>query len=97
MGKKSTATPEPLEKWLPYRFALISARLGVFAAPLFRDRYDLPQAVGRTLAVIARYQPLSASELASHTSYDAFKVARSIDMLLRRTLIRRDAAPKDRR
>ena len=97
MGKKSTATPEPLEKWLPYRFALISGRLGVFAAPLFRERYDLPQAVGRTLAVIARYQPLSASELASHTSYDAFKVARSIDMLLRRKLIRRDADPEDRR
>jgi DNA-binding MarR family transcriptional regulator len=97
MGKKSTATPEPLEKWLPYRFALISGRLGAFATPLFRDRYDLPLAAGRTLAVIARYQPLSASELGGHTSYDAFKVARSIDMLLKRKLIRRDADPEDRR
>lgn len=97
MGKKSQIAATPLEKWLPYRFSLIAGRLGAFATPLFRDRYDLPLAAGRTLAVISRYQPLSASELGLYTSYDAFKVARAIDMLLRRKLIRRDADPEDRR
>jgi DNA-binding MarR family transcriptional regulator len=91
------APPAPLEKWLPYRFALIAGRLGAFVTPMFRKRYDLPLQAVRTLAVIARYQPLSAAELGRHTSADAFKVARAIDLLLRRKLIRRDADPADRR
>ena len=97
MSKKLTAPSAPLEKWLPYRFGLISGRLAAFAAPMFRDRHDLPLAAGRTLAVIARYQPLSAAELGRYTSSDAFKVARAIDLLIRRGLIRRDADPEDRR
>src|SRR5690606_13751512 len=44
-----------------------------------------------------RYAPLSAKELASKTSADAFKVARSIDLLVRRRLITRHPDPLDRR
>src|SRR6201999_1463924 len=87
----------PLEKWLPYRLGLIAMRVGAFSAPMFRAKHDLPVLAGRTLAVIARYQPLSAAELAQHTSSDAFKAARAIDLLLRRGLVQRDADPADRR
>lgn len=97
MKKKSQQRIAPLEKWLPYRFGLISARIGAFAAPMFKTRYDLPQAAGRMLAVIARYQPLSATELAQHTSADAFKTARTLDLLLKRGLIRREVDSTDRR
>lgn len=51
----------------------------------------------RSLAVIARCQPLTAKELAKLTSSDAFKVARAIELLVRCGLIRRDVDAEDRR
>ena len=87
----------PLENWIGYRFSLISARLGEFVASMYTSRYDLTVPAWRSLAVIARYQPLTAKQLASRTSSDAFKVARAIDLLVRRGLIHRDVDKNDRR
>jgi DNA-binding MarR family transcriptional regulator len=87
----------PLENWIGYRFSLISARLGEFVASMYTSRYDLTVPAWRSLAVIARYQPLTAKQLASRTSSDAFRVARAIDLLVRRGLIHRDVDKDDRR
>jgi len=87
----------PLEHWIGYRFSLISARLGNFIAPMYESRHDLSMPAWRSLAVIARYQPLTASRLATLTSSDAYKVARAIELLVRRGLIRRDVDKSDRR
>ncbi|MBV9565707.1 MAG: MarR family transcriptional regulator [Bradyrhizobium sp.] len=95
MNKSKTSLP--LENWIGYRFSLISARLGNFVAPMYADRHDLTMPAWRSLAVIARYQPLTASQLAMRTSSDAFKVARAIELLVRRGLIHRDLDKNDRR
>jgi DNA-binding MarR family transcriptional regulator len=87
----------PLENWIGYRFSLISARLGEFVAGMYMSRHDLTVPAWRSLAVIARYQPLTAKQLASRTSSDAFRVARAIDLLVRRGLIHRDVDKNDRR
>ena len=95
--KSPKAAPIPLENWIGYRFSLISARLGEFVARMYASRHDLTVPAWRSLAVIARYQPLTAKQLASHTSSDAFKVARAIELLVRRGLIHRDVDKADRR
>jgi DNA-binding MarR family transcriptional regulator len=64
---------------------------------MYASRHDLTMPAWRSLAVIARYQPLTASRLAMLTSSDAFKVARAIELLVRRGLIRRDLDKHDRR
>ena len=87
----------PLEHWIGYRFSLISARLGNYVAQMYASRHDLTMPAWRSLAVIARYQPLTAKQLAMLTSSDAFKVARAIELLVRRGLIRRDVDKTDRR
>ena len=87
----------PLEHWIGYRFSLISARLGNYVAQMYASRHDLTMPAWRSLAVIARYQPLTAKQLAMLTSSDAFKVARAIELLVRRGLIRRDVDKDDRR
>jgi DNA-binding MarR family transcriptional regulator len=87
----------PLENWTGYRFGLIASRLGNFITPMYATRHDLTMPAWRSLAVIARYQPLTAKELASLTSSDAFKVTRAIELLVRRGLIRRDVDKNDRR
>jgi DNA-binding MarR family transcriptional regulator len=87
----------PLENWIGYRFGLVATRLGNFVAPMYASRHKLSQPAWRCLAVIARYEPLTAKQLASLTSSDAFKIARAIDLLVKRGLIRRDADKTDRR
>jgi DNA-binding MarR family transcriptional regulator len=95
--KSPKAAPIPLENWIGYRFSLISVRLGEFVAQMYASRYDLSMPAWRSLAVIARYQPLTAKQLGTLTSSDAFKVARAIELLVRRRLIRRDVDKADRR
>jgi DNA-binding MarR family transcriptional regulator len=95
--KSPKAATIPLENWVGYRFSLISARLGEFVAGMYASRHDLTVPAWRSLAVIARYEPLTANQLASRTSSDAFKVARAIDLLVRRGLIHRDVDKNDRR
>jgi DNA-binding MarR family transcriptional regulator len=94
---KSKIPTIPLEHWIGYRFSLISARLGNYIAQMYGSRHDLTIPAWRSLAVIARYQPLTAKQLANLTSSDAFKVARAIELLVRRGLIRRDIDKRDRR
>jgi DNA-binding MarR family transcriptional regulator len=95
--KSPKAASIPLENWIGYRFSLISARLGEFVARMYKSRYDLTLPAWRSLAVIARYQPLTAKQLGTLTSSDAFKVARAIELLVRRGLIHRDVDKADRR
>jgi DNA-binding MarR family transcriptional regulator len=94
---KSKAPVIPLEHWIGYRFSRIAARVGNYVAQMYVTRHDLTMPAWRCLAVIARYQPLTAKELATLTSTDAFKVTRAIELLVRRKLIRRDVDKEDRR
>jgi DNA-binding MarR family transcriptional regulator len=94
---KSKQTTIPLEHWIGYRFGLIAARMGNYVAQMYASRHDLTIPAWRSLAVIARYQPLTAKQLATLTSSDAFKVARAIELLVRRGLIHRDVDKNDRR
>src|SRR6185295_9436808 len=87
----------PLEHWIGYRFSRIAARLGNYVAQMYVSRYDLTIPAWRSLAVIARYQPLTATQLGALTSSDPSKVARAIELLVRRGLIRRDVDKDDRR
>jgi DNA-binding MarR family transcriptional regulator len=95
--KGQKIAPLPLENWIGYRFGLVSARLGEFVAPMYTTRHGLTVPGWRSLAVIARYQPLTAKQLGTLTSSDAFKVARAIELLVRRGLIHRDVDKTDRR
>jgi DNA-binding MarR family transcriptional regulator len=90
-------TSVPLEHWIGYRFSLISARLGNFIAQMYASRHDLTMPAWRSLAVIARHQPLTATQLGKLTSSDPYKVTRAIELLVRRGLIRRDNDRADRR
>jgi len=94
---KSKQTTIPLEHWIGYRFGLVAARMGNYVAQMYTSRYDLTIPAWRSLAVIARYQPLTATQLATLTSSDAFKVARAIELLVRRGLIHRNVDKEDRR
>ena len=87
----------PLEERLSYRCSLISARITRFIAPLWEERYGLTTVMWRVMAVVGRYGPLSAKEVAMHTSTDAFFVSRALEQLVERKYVRRGVDPRDRR
>ncbi|HNR92947.1 MAG TPA: MarR family transcriptional regulator, partial [Dokdonella sp.] len=80
----------PLEERFTYRFAVIANRMGSVLAPS-HERYGLSVATWRVLAVIGRYQPLSAKELARRTSTDPFRVTRALILLDEKGLVSRQA------
>jgi DNA-binding MarR family transcriptional regulator len=86
-----------LEHWISYRFGLVASRLGAVMDARYVSPHDLPMPAWRSLAVIARYGPLSAGDLGARTSSDAFRVVRAIDLLVKRGLITRKPDPRDRR
>lgn len=87
----------PIEQWVSYRFGLIGSKVGVVLSPMYAAKYDLPLVAWRSLAVIERYGPVSAGELGAKTSSDPFKMARAIELLVKRGLITRTPDPSDRR
>ncbi|KPV00081.1 hypothetical protein APR50_09510 [Variovorax paradoxus] len=87
----------PLENWISYRFGLVASRVGAVMAAKYVEQHQLTMPAWRSLAVIARYGPLSAGELGAKTSSDPYRVVRSIDLLVKRGLITREADPADRR
>lgn len=76
---------------------MISARIARFLSPMWESRFGISVDTWRILAVVGRYGPLSAKEVAVRTSNDAFHVSRAIDRLARARLIRRSVDPHDRR
>jgi DNA-binding MarR family transcriptional regulator len=93
----STFLSTPLEERLSYRCSLISARITRFIAPMWEEHYGLTTVMWRVMAVVGRYGPVSAKEVAMHTSTDAFFVSRALEQLVERNYVRRGVDPLDRR
>jgi DNA-binding MarR family transcriptional regulator len=95
--KFDSEKPLPLDRWVSYRFGLIATRLGAIAAPTYLGRYKLSTSAWRALAVVARFEPLSAAMLSEHSRMDPSKVSRAIETLVRRKLLTREKDPADQR
>lgn len=87
----------PLEARLSYRCAMIATRIARFLAPMWESRYGLSADTWRAMAIIARYGPTSAKDVATRTSTDAFHVSRAVDRLVRKRLVKRNVDSRDRR
>lgn len=87
----------PLEQRLSYRCTMISARIARFLAPMWQSRYGLSTDAWRIMAIVGRYGPISAKEVATRASSDAFHVSRAVERLARKKLVKRDVDPQDRR
>jgi DNA-binding MarR family transcriptional regulator len=100
MNVKSRARADadvPLERRVSYRCSMIGARITRLLAPMWRERHALSVVNWRVLAVIGRYAPLSAKEVAMHTSSEPFRVSRALQALIHRRLVVRDVDREDRR
>lgn len=108
-GEQATRTPDAgdadpgehavleLERFLPYRLSVLSNRVSQTIASAYADRFGLAITEWRVIAVLGRYQGLSASEVAERTAMDKVAVSRAVARLLARGLLERDTHGGDRR
>ena len=87
----------PLDRWVAYRFGLLATRMGAISIKSFVGPHNLSTSAWRAMAVVARFEPLSAASLSEHTRLDPPKISRAIEALVRRKLLTRQKDPTDQR
>ena len=97
-----------LEDFLPYRLSVLSNTVSLGIARSYRARFGLSVAEWRVLAVLGRFAPLAAGDVAARTAMDKVRVSRAASKLIdggfvtatqdkadrRRTLLRLSAKGK---
>mgnify|MGYP003442856973 FL=1 len=86
-----------LEERVTYRCLLIATCVTRHLAPKWSADFGLSVTNWRVMAVIGRFEPVSAKEVAARTSTDAFFVTRAIDNLVEQGYVDRGIDSEDRR
>jgi DNA-binding MarR family transcriptional regulator len=94
---KPKATPFALEEFLPYRLSVLSNIVSGAIASLYRDRFGLAIPEWRCMAVLGRFAPLTAGEVAARTAMDKVQVSRAIAALKAKGLALQAIDAADRR
>ena len=92
-----TPSRVPLENRISYRCLSIATRITRFLAPKWKDEFGLTVIGWRVMAVIGRFEPISAKEVAARTSTDAFFVGRAIEKLVEQGYVEKAVDLHDRR
>jgi DNA-binding MarR family transcriptional regulator len=97
---KPIASPPPdfaLERFLPYRLSVLTNTISRAFARRYAERFGLTIAEWRVMAVLGRFAPLSAGDVADRTAMDKVQVSRAVARLRRRRLLARAIDGADRR
>ncbi|MEJ8840027.1 MarR family winged helix-turn-helix transcriptional regulator [Ramlibacter sp. AN1133] len=86
-----------LEDRISYRCLSVAARITRYLSPRWKAEFGLTVIGWRVMAVIGRFEPISATQLAARTSTDAFFVARAIEKLVEQGYVLRGVDAEDRR
>lgn len=86
-----------LERFLPYRLSVLSNTVSQAIAELYERRFALSITEWRVMAVLGRYDDLSAREVAERTAMDKVAVSRALARLIAAGRVRRLVAEHDKR
>ena len=86
-----------LERFLPYRLSVLSNTVSQAIAEMYERRFALSITEWRVMAVLGRYDGLSAREVAARTAMDKVAVSRALARLIGAGRVRRQTANHDRR
>lgn len=92
-----TQSPLELDRFLPYRLSVLSNTISQAIARDYGARFGLAVTEWRVLAVLGRYDGLSAVEVAERTAMDKVAVSRAVNALLKSGRIRRAVHANDKR
>jgi DNA-binding MarR family transcriptional regulator len=94
---EAEARPLELEKFLPYRLAVLSAEVSRGLSQIYARQFQLSVPEWRIIANLGRFGPLNAGDLAERSSLDKPKVTRALQKLEARNLVQRAVEAHDRR
>jgi DNA-binding MarR family transcriptional regulator len=86
-----------LEQFLPYRLSVLSNTVSQAIAREYEMRFALSITEWRVLAVLGRYEGISAREVAQRTAMDKVAVSRAVAALMKDGRVRRGTAEHDKR
>lgn len=86
-----------LEKFLPYRLSVLSNTVSQAIAREYEDRFQLSITEWRVVAVLGRYDGLSAREVAERTAMDKVAVSRAVAELKKDGRVQQATADHDKR
>ncbi len=89
--------PLQLEHFLPYRLSILSNTVSQTIADDYQERHDLSMTEWRVMAVLARFQGLSAREVAERTAMDKVAVSRALARLVAAGRVDRTVHDQDKR
>ena len=89
--------PLELEHFLPYRLSILSNTVSQAIASDYQQRYDLSVTEWRVMAVLARFDGLSAREVAERTAMDKVAVSRALARLVESGRVSRGTHDGDKR
>ena len=89
--------PLQLESFLPYRLSILSNTVSQAIASDYQQRFDLSVTEWRVMAVLARYDGLSAREVAERTAMDKVAVSRALARLVTAGRVDRSVHDEDKR
>ena len=87
-----------LQDYLPYRLAVVAARMLREASRVYKSRRNpLTTPQWRALGILANHEPLTATELCRISMLDKVAISRGLAQLQRRGFVRREPLPGDGR
>ncbi len=89
--------PLQLEHFLPYRLSILSNTISQAIADDYQRRYDISVTEWRVMAVLARFEGLSAREVAERTAMDKVAVSRALARLVEAGRVSRATHDNDKR
>ncbi len=89
--------PLQLEHFLPYRLSILSNTISQKIADDYQSRYDISVTEWRVMAVLARFDGLSAREVAERTAMDKVAVSRALARLVEAGRVDRSTHDNDKR
>lgn len=89
--------PLMLDRFLPYRLAVLANTVSKGIARLYADRFGITIPEWRILAILGAFGPATASEIQGRSAMDKVQVSRAIARLTEAGMIRRTIDAADRR
>jgi DNA-binding MarR family transcriptional regulator len=86
-----------LEHFLPYRLSVLMNTMSRAFARRYGEQFGLSIPEWRVMAVLGRFAPLSAGEVAQRTAMDKVRVSRAVAKLMKSGLVDRATDSGDRR
>lgn len=95
--KNPRHAPLQLEQFLPYRLSILSNTVSQAIAREYQQRFHLSMTEWRVMAVLGRFQALSARQVAERTAMDKVAVSRAVARLVEAGRVSRDTHDDDKR